>query len=189
MSDRTPLHSPTKRITVRDDQLTIAATGCMPRRGGGGAVARELAGRGVHLADIHLIEAGEDPNELVVRFLFEGSAVDQAKDVIVNWALATGYARVWFRDELCDLTDVLPPTGRVSVSCPTCSAHWAENDLEFWEAVREHGGFPNMCPACGGTLPQWTPRFGFRRVVSGTTGPRDAEEYRDVRDVRGDRDE
>lgn len=156
MSDPTPQQSAAKRITVRDGQLTVVSAGGMPRRGWAGAVARELADRGVHLADVHVITEGEDSRELVVRFLAEGCGVERAKDVIAGWALATGHARVWFRDELRDLTDAIPPSGDVSVLCRTCSARWVENDLEFWESVRGYGSFPDACPACGGTLPQWT---------------------------------
>lgn len=156
MSEQMPQQSPVRRVTVRDGRLTVASTEGMPRRGWAGAVARDLADRGVHLADIHVIAAGEERHELVVRFLAEGRAVERAKNVIADWALATGHARVWFRDELRDLTDAIPPSGDVYVFCGTCTARWVENDVEFWETVRAYGGFPTTCPACGGTLPQWT---------------------------------
>lgn len=156
MSTEFSQRNPDARITVRDGRLTIATASGMSRRGWAGLVARQLADRGVHLADIHVLASDEDLPELVVRFLAEGRDVEGAKDVIAGWALATGYARVWFGDELRDFTDMIPPSGDVSVVCPTCSALWVESDLDFWLMVRDHGSFPSACPTCGATLPQWT---------------------------------
>ena len=42
------------------------------------------------------------------------------------------------------------------VDCPACGARWEDGSDSFWERVRADGWFPGRCPACGGSLPEWS---------------------------------
>ena len=48
------------------------------------------------------------------------------------------------------------PLGRAIVDCPSCGAQWEDGSAHFWARVRANGWFPARCPACGGSLPEWT---------------------------------
>lgn len=142
------------RMIVADGQLTLSGGGMTG--GFSSTVMREGVDRGVYGADIYVLAGDTDAPEIAVRFVAENDDIWWAKHVIVNWALATGYVRVWFDDEMYDLTDEVPPAGEVSVVCPTCFTRWVERDLDFWIHVRNARCFPSACPNCRSTMPQWT---------------------------------
>jgi hypothetical protein len=45
-----------------------------------------------------------------------------------------------------------------SVSCPTCGHRWHGRGRRFWRGVWAVRLFHNICPLCGGILPQWSVR-------------------------------
>jgi hypothetical protein len=149
---------PSFRATIRRGRLTL--TNWAPwlfRCGPLGALVRERERCGVAIADLTL--HGEDDDEVSVRFYAAGPKREEAERILIEWAARVGYRRVWLPDRLVEIEPAPEQTiGTAAVRCPTCLAHWADAQPEFWLQVRESGAFPMWCPACGCELPQWTVR-------------------------------
>jgi hypothetical protein len=103
---------------------------------------------------VDLAITGANRDELVVRFRTEPASRAESEVLLLEWARAVGYRRVWLPDRLVPI-DAPAPMGRASVRCPTCGARWRERDASFWHEVRTSGHFPWVCPICAGDLPQW----------------------------------
>lgn len=112
-----------------------------------------LRRRRLVLADLTKLDEGE----LLVTFVPADAACAWARERLVLWASAVGYERVWLDDGVLALGDVLAEAGGAAVRCPTCRLRWEDQGADFWGVVRENGWFPASCPACGGSLPEWTP--------------------------------
>ena len=67
-----------------------------------------------------------------------------------------GYRRRLAPQPRRDLRPGPPSLGRASVDCPTCRARWEDGTVSFWDRVLADGSFPGRCPACGGSLPEWS---------------------------------
>ncbi len=114
-----------------------------------------LAREGVVLADLTVIES-DGERELIVHFLPAGSGTREAEDLLLRWARQTGYRRVWLPDRIVDLDNTLLEVVEAEVKCPTCRLTWRDDSLDFWVMVRQWGYFPGTCPACNGSLPEWS---------------------------------
>lgn len=80
---------------------------------------------------------------------------DRAGERRVRGGVAVRRGRVWLPHELVAFPDEPAVLGPAAVECPTCGAHWRDDNLSFWEMVRANAAFPDRCLACGGTLPEW----------------------------------
>ena len=142
--------SPFARAAIRHGTITLHPWS--PRLIRGGPRAAALDEVSAALADLSCT----DQNELIVTPVPPGQLDDTARAALVAWAATVGYERVWLPGQVIALLDQPASLGRAAVRCPTCGARWQDEQLEFWEYVREHGGFPGRCMACGGMLPEWT---------------------------------
>jgi hypothetical protein len=143
-----PQPRPHCRATVRDGQVTLNPWFPQLIRTGPRLSALDTVDAAV--ADLDVLPG----DELVVRPVPRVPWPDEAGEAIVAWAALVGFRRVWLPG---DVVDVTPATdlGRAAVDCPTCGAHWEDEDLDFWEVVRDAGAFPGRCRVCGGSLPEW----------------------------------
>ncbi|CAB4859588.1 unannotated protein [freshwater metagenome] len=158
MNDRHDItkREPGGRLTIRAGRLTFVPERLPRRRSLNGRTQEELGGGDLYVADLTVIESDPDgPREVLVRFVSVGADPQAARDLITGWAIAVGHGRMWFEDELCDVSDELPVVSSAMVDCPTCGDHFTESQPEFWEMVRRSGHFPARCPTCFSTLPQW----------------------------------
>lgn len=146
---------PDARMILADGQLTLSYGG-IPREGSPEDVFRQMLDRGVYVANMYVLGNDTHLPEIAVRFVVEDEGVFWAKDLVLKWALAVGYARVWFDDVMHVLVDEECPTGEATVVCPTCFTRWAADDLDFWIAVRSARRFPGTCGNCSSTMPEWT---------------------------------
>jgi hypothetical protein len=122
-------------------------------RGGPGiACLHPLQRRRLVLADLTKL----DEQELQVTFVPRTAGCDWARERLLDWARTVGYQRVWLDNAVVDVTDGLACTGRAIVRCPTCGLRWEDEGPDFWGVVRQSGWFPASCPACGGSLPEWS---------------------------------
>jgi hypothetical protein len=141
------------RATIAHGELTLNP----PLRGTirGGPASMTLARLcGVVLVDLR--NAGEHDDELVATVPPNAPLIDRAaRRVLADWAALVGYRRLWLDDAVIDL-EPPPPAGPATVRCPTCTSEWADSSEDFWAAVRCNGHFPGYCPACGGSLPEWS---------------------------------
>ena len=147
---------PWARAVVRDGRITLHEwrPGLMtggPQR----TVLAGLASRGVVLADLRCDMYEDGSLELRVEWIPAGVDPGAAAAAVVAWAEQVGYRRVWLPDRVVDLSDALFTGGRAEVTCPTCGLRWDDESPEFWAMVRGHGHFPDSCPACNGSLPEW----------------------------------
>jgi hypothetical protein len=108
---------------------------------------------GVAIADLTL--TGEDDSELIVRFLSEGRAREEAERVLCTWARRVGYRRMWFPDRVVTLDGPSEIVSSAEVRCRVCGSRWHDSTPDFWEIVRNQGSFPKWCFICGWELPQW----------------------------------
>jgi len=105
---------------------------------------------------VDLRPAGEDDDELVATPPPNAPAIGRpARRVLTQWAALVGYRRLWLPDAVVDL-EPPPPVGTATVRCPTCASGWADSSEGFWSTVRRNRHFPGYCPACGGSLPEWS---------------------------------
>jgi hypothetical protein len=141
------------RATIAGGRLTLNP----PLRGtirGGPASMMFARLDGVVLVDLR--DAGEDDDELVATPPPNAPAIGRAaRRVLTDWAALVGYRRLWLPDAVVDL-DPPPPVGIATVRCPTCASGWADSSESFWAMVRRNRHFPGYCPACGGSLPEWS---------------------------------
>ena len=117
-------------------------------------------------AGVSIIELGETELdgfgwELTVGFLAEGNRA-RAERAIQIWSARVGYRRVWFPDRIYEPGRPPRPHTVAMMDCPTCGHPWRGRGRRFWRQVWDVRLFPNLCPLCGGTLPQWrlVPRRG-----------------------------
>jgi hypothetical protein len=97
---------PRFRASLAGGELTVVGWHPgLPRVGRVTPMLRDCERRGVAIADLTV--EGETPvqRELLVAFLTAGAPVDAARPVLVEWARALAYRRVWFHDEVVDLCD------------------------------------------------------------------------------------
>jgi hypothetical protein len=142
------IDAPNCRATIRDGVLTLNPW------------SPALLGNGPEPAGVRTVTAapadlrfGDD--ELIVAPVPRTPWSDEAEDVILRWAPSVGYRRVWLPERVVDF-DSPAPLGHASVDCPSCGARWEDASPGFWAHVRACGWFPARCPACGGSLPEWT---------------------------------
>lgn len=141
--------SPFARAAIRDGIITLHPWS--PRLIRGGPRAAALDGVSAALADLSCT----DDNELIVTPIRPMRLDDVARAALTAWAMMVGYQRMWLPGQVIALDDHPATLGRATVRCPTCGARWQDDQLEFWQHVRAHGGFPGRCMACGGMLPEW----------------------------------
>lgn len=147
---------PDSRATIGGRRLTIVPwhPGLLRPLGYAHDQFRARNRAGVCIADLTILRVDEDAHELVVDVLSDGRT--DALDVLVEWAGAVGYRRVWLPDRVLELDGAASIVGgRVHARCPSCRSRWEDGAPEFWLAVRQWGKFPAACPLCGGDLPQW----------------------------------
>lgn len=142
------MQTPTCRVTIRDGIVTLNAwspslLGEGPRTAG----FRRLAAA---LADLVL-----EDGEIVVVPVPRSPWDDDAEEAILRWAPTAGHTRVWLPERVVAF-EAPAPLGRAIVDCPGCGARWEDGSTKLWERVRANGRFPARCPACGGSLPEWT---------------------------------
>ena len=143
---------PWARAVIRDGRITLNPW--KPGLMTGGPDRPILAGlrtTGTMIADL----ACPAPEELVVRWIPDGSQEGAAAETLLRWAERTGYTRVWLPDRVVDLGDSLFSGGRAEITCPTCRLEWDDESPDFWATVRSNGFFPATCPVCNGSLPEW----------------------------------
>ena len=90
---------PTWRATIRGRRLML--THWAPWLAQGGPQAKLLTEReeaGFTIADLTV--HGEDDDEVSVRFYAVGAELERAEQVLVRWAEAVGYRRIWLSDRL-----------------------------------------------------------------------------------------
>ena len=110
---------------------------------------------GTALADLTIIRDQVEGHEVVVREV-TASLGPSFRVALTEWARSLGYARVWFPDALVELDPSLPETASASTRCQVCGSHFSDSSLEFRLMVRANGVFPEGCPCCGASLPQWS---------------------------------
>ena len=148
---------PTFRATIVRGRMTLLHwhPGLMAPWGPRSVHFRSRDRAGVTIADLTVHREAEERPELLVRLLC-GEDRPDAKEVIVPWAAALGYRRVWLPDLVVTLEDDAAALGSsASTRCTACRARWEDSTVEFWKSVRSWGIFPLSCPLCGSDLPQW----------------------------------
>ena len=146
---------PACRAAIRDGQITLNRWSRSLLSGG-----PERAGMrtiDAALADLRLLG-----DELVVSPVPHAPWEAEAEAALLAWAVAVGYRRAWLPDRVVELDGEPVTLTRARVRCPTCSATWEDETVIFWERVRRAGGFPGICLACGGSLPEWRCRGSAR---------------------------
>jgi hypothetical protein len=96
-----------------------------------------------------------DGDELIVTPVPRVLWTADAEETLLRWAPTAGYRRVWLPGRVVTFDEVAS-LARAVVDCPGCGAHWEDESPSFWERVRADGWFPGRCPACGGSLPEWS---------------------------------
>ena len=140
--------SPTYRATIRNGLVTLNPWG--PGLLGEGPGAAGFLTVTAALADLEI-----DEDELIVEPVPRAPWGPEAEEALLRWAPTVGYTRVWLPSRVVDF-EAPAPLGRAIVDCPSCGAQWEDGSTHFWARVRGNGWFPARCPACGGSLPQWT---------------------------------
>jgi hypothetical protein len=149
-SDRVSVdtETPTCRATIRDGQLTLNPWN--PVYLGYGPEPAAFHTINAALADLTMLD-----DELIVVPVPRTPWNASAEEVVLRWAPAVGWRRVWLPGRVVTFGDPAP-LGRALVDCPACGARWEDENPRFWERVRSRGWFPPRCLACGGSLPEWT---------------------------------
>ena len=140
--------APTCRATIRDGLITLNPW--HPALLGEGPAAAGFRTLEAALADLRL-----DEDELIVEPVPRAPWDEDAEEAILRWAPTVGYTRVWLPSRVVDF-EAPAPLGRAIVDCPSCGAQWEDGSPNFWARVRANGWFPARCPACGGSLPEWS---------------------------------
>jgi hypothetical protein len=141
--------TPTCRATIRDGQLTLNPWS--PTLLGDGPEPSAFQTITAALADVTML----DDDELIVVPVPRTPWTSSAEEVVLRWAPAVGWRRVWLPGRVVTF-DQPAPLGRALVDCPGCGARWEDESPRFWERVRSRGWFPPRCLACSGSLPEWT---------------------------------
>jgi hypothetical protein len=147
-SDPRAVSQPICRATIRDGRVTLNRW--TPRLFGPGPEPAGFRTVTAALADLRV--AGDD---LIVTPVAHAPWGADAEEALLTWAPLAGYRRAWLPDRVVTF-DALPPLGRASVECPGCAARWEDASSAFWDRVLADGWFPGRCPACGGSLPEWS---------------------------------
>jgi hypothetical protein len=150
LNDALPLPYPHARATILDDKITIVDWDPRFKRTSLLAGVRSNA----EYADLQFLGEPE-PREVLVAHDVSDALSGRSQELLVAWAASVGLDRIWLLGELVDLSETREPAGRVSVTCPVCSAELSGHSLAFWAGVRSSGMFPTRCSSCGGNLPQW----------------------------------
>ena len=140
--------APTCRATIRDGLVTLNPWS--PSLLGHGPEPAGFRTITAALADLRI---GDD--ELIVTPVPRTPWNASAEEVILRWAPSAGYRRVWFPARVVEFA-APAPLGHALVDCPACGARWEDGSADFWARVRGNGWFPGRCPACGGSLPEWS---------------------------------
>jgi hypothetical protein len=140
--------APICRATIRAGRVTLNAWA--PGLLGAGPEPAGFRTIDAALADLRI-----DGDELIVTPVPRTPWDEHAEAAILRWAPAAGYRRVWLPGRVVSF-DQAAPLGHAAVDCPTCGARWEDASTGFWERVRSAGWFPGRCPACGGSLPEWS---------------------------------
>ena len=142
------MDSPTCRATIRDGLVTLNPwSPSLLGEGPGATGFRTLTSA---LADLVI-----DDDEVIVTPVPRAPWDAEAEEALLRWAPTVGYTRVWLPGRVVDFSEPAP-LGRAIVDCPSCGAQWEDGSAHFWARVRANGWFPARCPACGGSLPEWT---------------------------------
>ncbi len=117
-------------------------------------------------AGVSILELGETESEgfgweLTVGFLADGKRAG-AEQALAIWAGRVGYRRIWLPDNVFEPPPAPPVRAIGSVGCPTCGHRWQGRGRRFWKQVWDIRLFPNVCPLCGATMPQWSVRVPSR---------------------------
>ncbi len=145
--------TPWCRATIAGGAVTLNPWNPRLIRGGPPAMVLERLGGDVAIAD--LFAAGEEGEEIVVRFVSRSPRPEVAVEALLAWARTVGYRRVWLPDRVVDLEPERERPRVAEVVCPTCGLEWRDDAPEFWCRVYSAGAFPGFCAACGGSLPEW----------------------------------
>jgi hypothetical protein len=140
--------APTCRATIRDGRVTL-------NRWTPGLFGRGLEPVGFRTLTAALADLRIEADELIVTPVPRTPWSAGAEAAILRWAPTVGYRRVWLPRRVVTFDDVAP-LGLAAVECPTCGARWEDGSDGFWARVRADGWFPGRCPACGGSLPEWS---------------------------------
>jgi hypothetical protein len=140
---------PSHRAAIRDGRITLNRWN--PALLSGGPARAGMATIDAALADLRLLD-----DELVVCPVAHVAWSAAAEAALLTWARVVGYRRVWLPGSVVDLAGDLAVMTTARVQCPTCGASWEDDTVVFWERVRDHGWFPGLCLACGGSLPEWS---------------------------------
>jgi hypothetical protein len=142
------IETPTCRATIRDGHLTLNPWS--PVLLGYGPEPAAFHTITAALADLTMLD-----DELIVAPVPRTPWTESAEQVVLRWAPAVGWRRVWLPGRVVDF-EAPAPLGRALVDCPACGARWEDESARFWERVRTNGWFPARCLACGSSLPEWT---------------------------------
>src|SRR4051812_28317788 len=154
--DSPPSGSTVSRATIRDGRITL--TNWQPWMAEVGPLAQLLRAREraeVAIADLRTESDSAGKKELIVEFMAAGRAREAAESALAGWAENVGFDRIWFPGGPVDLDPAARGLATASVTCPTCGADWVDATPAFWTTVKELGHFPDGCPVCGNSLPQW----------------------------------
>jgi hypothetical protein len=166
--------APTCRATIRDGLVTLNRW--TPGLFGPGPEPAAFRTIVAALADLRI-----DGDELIVTPVPRTQWTADAEAAILGWAPAVGYRRVWLPSRVVTFGDPAPPLGCAAVTCPTCGATWEDGSAGFWERVRSDGWFPARCPACGGSLPEWSVTHGGGETDGAVTDSHVSETATDER--------
>jgi hypothetical protein len=139
---------PTCRATIRKGVVTLNRWS--PTLFGHGPEPAGFKTLKAALADLQI--AGD---ELIVTPVPRAPWDAHAEHALLRWAPTAGYRRVWLPERVVTF-DGPPPLGQARVDCPSCGARWEDGSANFWDRVLSDGRFPGRCPACGGSLPEWS---------------------------------
>ena len=146
---------PAYRAAIGDGQITLNRWSRSLLSGGPQPAGMRTID--VALADLRLLG-----DELIVSPVPHASWDADAEAALLAWAMVVGYRRAWLPDRVVALDAEPAALTRARVRCPTCGATWEDETVVFWERVRRAGGFPGICLACGGSLPEWRCRGSSR---------------------------
>jgi hypothetical protein len=146
--------APSFRATIRDGRIWLRAWSpamSTPNGNPGRPVAPDVAVADLTVAEV---ESESGRRDLIARFHFRSTGGDD-EGPLIDWASRTGYSMLWLPDRLVKLEIDPNRLGAASTHCPTCGAHWTQDDPAFWAEVLRHGYFPDTCNYCGCALPEW----------------------------------
>lgn len=147
---------PDFRVTYRRGRLQlINFFGTMADDGPAISFFAQRARSAVTIADLTRHQNEDGPEDLSVVYRARGRNHEAAQEAITDWAETVGFGRVWFPDYVVALEPRLGTANVARVKCPNCVQSWSAGGCSFWLTVWRAKRFPNICPLCGGDLPQW----------------------------------